>query len=63
MSTFLECPNCNAIWGSEEIDFQECDCCGWPDDDCCDCDDQVFLDDLEEEQEAWEREVYGFEDY
>jgi rubrerythrin len=26
----LECPNCGAIWGMEEIDFQQCDCCGYP---------------------------------
>lgn len=27
-----ECPNCGSIWGpgSEEWEFQECDCCGWP---------------------------------
>lgn len=29
------CPNCGAIWGvgSEEWDWQQCDCCGWPDND------------------------------
>lgn len=26
----LECPNCGAAWGLEEIEFQECDCCGFP---------------------------------
>jgi hypothetical protein len=26
----LECPNCNAIWGFDEIQFQQCDACGWP---------------------------------
>lgn len=27
-----ECPNCGSIWGpgSEEWQFQECDCCGYP---------------------------------
>lgn len=30
-----ECPNCGAIWGvgSEEYDWQECDACGWPNND------------------------------
>lgn len=27
----LECPNCSSIWGMEEIDWQNCDACGWPD--------------------------------
>lgn len=28
-----ECPNCGSIWGvgSEEWDWQQCDACGWPD--------------------------------
>jgi hypothetical protein len=26
-----QCPNCGAIWGCEEFDFQSCDCCGYPD--------------------------------
>lgn len=26
----FECPYCNAILGFDEIQFQECDCCGWP---------------------------------
>ncbi len=25
-----QCPNCGAIWGFEEIQFQECDACGYP---------------------------------
>jgi Zn ribbon nucleic-acid-binding protein len=25
-----ECPNCGAVWGFEEIDSQECFCCGYP---------------------------------
>jgi hypothetical protein len=31
-----ECPNCGSIWGpgSEEWQFQECDACGWPSEDC-----------------------------
>lgn len=30
-----ECPNCSSIWspGSEEWDWQQCDCCGYPDND------------------------------
>jgi len=30
MSKFRECPHCPAIWGQEEIDFQECGACGYP---------------------------------
>jgi len=28
-----QCPNldCQEHWGVEEVDFQECDSCGWPD--------------------------------
>lgn len=37
----LECPNCGAVWGMEEIDWQQCDCCGWPDND----DDDDYYDD------------------
>lgn len=25
------CPNCNAIWGFDEWQFEQCDCCGYPD--------------------------------
>lgn len=25
-----ECPNCGAIWGLEEIDWGQCDACGYP---------------------------------
>lgn len=26
------CPNCEAIWGMEEIDFEKCFSCGFPND-------------------------------
>lgn len=29
----LQCPNCQAIWGMEEIDEQYCGACGYPDPD------------------------------
>jgi len=29
--TYFECPHCQAHWGIEEIDWQQCDACGWPD--------------------------------
>lgn len=29
-----ECPCCGSLWGLEEIDWQECDACGWPDEEC-----------------------------
>ncbi len=25
-----ECPHCNAVWGVSEIDYQQCDSCGYP---------------------------------
>lgn len=30
-----ECPKCSSIWavGTEEYDWQQCDCCGWPNSD------------------------------
>jgi hypothetical protein len=31
--TLLCCPNCNAVWGMEEIDEQYCGACGYPDPD------------------------------
>ena len=32
MKNYSECPNleCQSQWGIEEISFQECDCCGYP---------------------------------
>jgi hypothetical protein len=29
---YHQCPNlnCQSNWGIEEISFQECDACGWP---------------------------------
>ena len=43
MPLFLEeCPNCGATWGpgSEEWDFQECDFCGYPNNDEDECEDE-----------------------
>ncbi|MBV6478701.1 MAG: hypothetical protein HGGPFJEG_01458 [Ignavibacteria bacterium] len=30
---FLECPWCGSQWGlgTEEFEWQQCDCCGYPD--------------------------------
>jgi Zn ribbon nucleic-acid-binding protein len=28
--TLTECPNCNAIWTMDEIDWQSCFACGYP---------------------------------
>jgi hypothetical protein len=49
-----ECPNCGATWGigSEEFEWQECDCCGYPDNDGDDLDDDDYYyddDDLDDE--------------
>lgn len=30
-SPLEQCPHCGSLWGCEEMDFQECDCCGYPD--------------------------------
>lgn len=38
-----KCPNCGVIWGFDEMQFQECDCCGWPD-----CDDYNEINEWEE---------------
>lgn len=27
------CPNCGAVWGMEELDWNRCAACGWPDND------------------------------
>ncbi len=50
----LQCPNCGAIWGSSEIDWQKCDCCGYPDNDWEndeDCDTDNDDDDFDWEEE------------
>ena len=46
----LACPNCSAIWGFDEIQFQQCDCCGYPniDDEENDFDPDNFEDDFDE---------------
>jgi hypothetical protein len=31
MYTICPNPECSASWGIEELSFQECDACGWPD--------------------------------
>lgn len=60
MSELLECPNCGAIWGAEEIDWQQCDYCGYPDNnEDTEHDINGLIRQQEEEQEAFEREVYG----
>lgn len=52
-----ECPNCSAIWGvgSEEWEWQHCDCCGWPDnesdEDSDDDIDEFDVFDIEDETE------------
>ena len=47
---YLQYPNCNAIWGMEEIDEQCCYACGYPDPD---------EDDLEfDDNDLYEQENY-----
>lgn len=43
---YTECPNCGAVWGIEELSFQECDYCGYP---ACDDDENIDYDDFDEE--------------
>lgn len=47
-----ECPNCGSIWGigSEEWEWQQCDCCGWPDADE-DFDDDIDPDDYDDDDD------------
>ena len=59
MSELFECPNCGAIWGAEERDRQQCDFCGYPDNEEEEQDINGLIREQEEEQEAWEREMYG----
>jgi hypothetical protein len=44
-----ECPNCGSLWGFEEMDWQECDCCGYPNVDEDFMNDDDDLDDYEDE--------------
>jgi hypothetical protein len=43
---YTECPHCGAMWTQEEIDWQNCDYCGYPsgdgclEEDYCDFDDE-----------------------
>lgn len=54
--SLTQCPNCGSIWGvgSEEWDWQQCDACGWPDnendrDDYNDYDEDEFDEDYDDE--------------
>lgn len=42
---WTECPHCGSFWGFEEISFQECDCCCYPDNE----DEEEYFDDTETE--------------
>lgn len=49
-----ECPNCGAMWGIEEMSFQECDACGYPH---CEDDEGFFSgldDDFDDDNEDYE---------
>lgn len=45
----IHCPNCNCVWGFDEIQFHECDHCGYHDqeEDYVDDDHAGFHDDWE----------------
>lgn len=51
---YTQCPVCQSVWGMEEIDWQQCDSCGYPDGDgCLDEDWSDFDDDDDEDKELW----------
>jgi Zn ribbon nucleic-acid-binding protein len=39
-----ECPQCGAQWTLEEIEWQQCDACGYPDED------EAFDDDFDDDE-------------
>jgi hypothetical protein len=45
---YTQCPVCQSVWGMEEIDWQQCDSCGYPDGDGCLDEDWSDFDDDEE---------------
>jgi len=49
------CPNCGAGWGIEEISFQECDACGYPE-----MDEEELLESTIDNDDDWADE--GWED-
>jgi len=38
---YLNCPECNAMWGFNEFEWQECNACGYPHNDDDDFDDVI----------------------
>jgi hypothetical protein len=40
MKNIIICPNCQSVWGFDEIQWEHCDCCGFPD---CDFDEENDL--------------------
>ena len=44
------CPNCDCNWGIEEMSFQECDCCGYPNN-------ETDYKDIEEDYYDWNKTV------
>lgn len=58
MTEYSNCPNpeCGAAWGIEEISFQECDSCGYPDfydDD----EDDIGWDDLDDSDDDYDEDI------
>lgn len=43
------CPNCGAIWGTEEMDWNDCFSCGYPD---CEDETDEFDDEIETTEES-----------
>ncbi len=44
----IDCPNCSAVWGADEIEESKCYACGYPD-----IDDTEDLDDDWDDDEFW----------
>lgn len=50
----LHCPNCGSIWGFEEIEFQQCDCCGFSDID--DDENDFDFENYDDDDDEWEED-------
>ena len=43
MNALTQCPNCQSHWGFDEMQWEQCDCCGYPN-----CDDEMDEQDIDE---------------
>lgn len=47
------CPNCGVIWGIDEMDWNNCYACGWPDNDD-EYDDDYDPDEYDDDDERYD---------